>query len=158
MVFWSQHRPCSFSPSLPSPNVEHGSFVEKFFFLIPEKNPPCVSSLAAFVTHKCHFQSVHLQFLDPQLWAAITAIIIPTPTVPAHPAAPQGLSLNSTWSRSHIYPPPKMSLCCSCCVHFQFAAGVGSEPQGLVLAAGNMTLGLSVHIHDMGEATLLEQL
>lgn len=52
-----------------------------------------------------------------------------------------GLSLDSTWSRSPIYPLPKMSPGRSCCVYFQFAAGVGSGPQGLMLAAGNVTLG-----------------
>lgn len=89
MAFWSQQRFCLVSPLLSSPNREHGSFVENF-------NLPCVSSLAAFVTHKCHFQSVHLQFLGPQLWAAITIgshscpplprYQHPNSAVPAHPA------------------------------------------------------------------------
>lgn len=171
MAFWSQQRSCSISPSLPLPNGERGSFVEIFF--IPgnaREDSLCVPSLAAFVTHKCHFSECpsavsgspvvgsHHSRLSLLPCLHYPGIIIPTPAVPAHPAVPQGHSLNSTWSRNPIYPSPKMSPCCSCCVHFEFAAGVDSEPQGLVLTAGNGTLGLSVHIHHMDEATLSERL
>lgn len=74
VAFWPQQRPQSILPAFPYIMRNMGHLKQYFDSWQSQRRISYVYPYwPSFVAHKRHIQSVHLQFLGPQLWAAITA-------------------------------------------------------------------------------------